>query len=102
MAIGNSFEHAMMKAVSSTELGLDTMTLPDFEKLSTEEIIEHLHVQPFSLQSAGIIKVRETRTARQATYRLAYHLFPDFVLVYSCPAGVASGLLPDFPSGHGL
>ena len=29
-------------------------------------------------------------------------LFPDFVLVYSCPAGVASGLLPDFPSGHGL
>ena len=28
-----------------TELGLDTMTLPDFEKLSTEEIIEHLHVQ---------------------------------------------------------
>ena len=45
MAIGNSFEHAMMKAVSSTELGLDTMTLPDFEKLSTEEIIEHLHVQ---------------------------------------------------------
>ena len=45
MAIGNNFEHAMMKAVSSTELGLDTMTLPDFEKLPTEEIIEHLHVQ---------------------------------------------------------
>ena len=35
----------MMKAVSSTELGLDTMTLPDFEKLTTEEVIEHLHVQ---------------------------------------------------------
>jgi carbamoyl-phosphate synthase large subunit len=34
-----------MKAVSSTELGLDTMTLPDFEKLTTEEVIEHLHVQ---------------------------------------------------------
>ena len=45
MAIGNNFEHAMMKAVSSTELGLDTMTLPDFEKLTTEEVIEHLHVQ---------------------------------------------------------
>ena len=45
MAIGNNFEHAMMKAVSSTELGLDTLTLPDFEKLSTEEVIEHLHVQ---------------------------------------------------------
>ena len=45
MSIGNSFEAAMMKAVSSTELGLDTLTLPDFEKLSTEEVIEHLHVQ---------------------------------------------------------
>ena len=45
MAIGNNFEHAMMKAVSSTELGLDTMTLPDFEKLTTDEVIEHLHVQ---------------------------------------------------------
>ena len=45
MAIGNNFEHAMMKAVSSTELGLDTLTLPDFEKLSTEEVVEHLHVQ---------------------------------------------------------
>ena len=45
MAIGNNFEHAMMKAVSSIELGLDTLTLPDFEKLSTGEIIDHLHVQ---------------------------------------------------------
>ena len=45
MAIGNNFEHAMMKAVSSIELGLDTLTLPDFEKLSTREIIDHLHVQ---------------------------------------------------------
>ena len=45
MAIGNNFEHAMMKAVSSTELGMDTLTLPAFEELSTEEIIDHLHVQ---------------------------------------------------------
>ena len=45
MAIGNNFEHALMKAVSSIELGMDTLTLPDFEKLGTEEIIEHLHVQ---------------------------------------------------------
>ena len=45
MAIGNSFEAAMMKAVSSIELGMDTLTLADFEKLSTPEIIEHLHVQ---------------------------------------------------------
>ena len=45
MAIGNNFEHALMKAVSSIELGMDTLTLPDFEKLPTEEIIDHLHVQ---------------------------------------------------------
>ena len=41
MAIGNNFEHAMMKAVSSIELGMDTLTLSDFEKLTTEEVIEH-------------------------------------------------------------
>ncbi|WP_295421514.1 carbamoyl-phosphate synthase large subunit [uncultured Subdoligranulum sp.] len=45
MAIGNNFEHAMMKAVSSIELGMDTLTLPDFEKLTTQEVIDHLHVQ---------------------------------------------------------
>ena len=45
MAIGNNFEHAMMKAVSSIELGMDTLTLKDFEKLSTPEVVEHLHVQ---------------------------------------------------------
>ncbi|MBQ5754249.1 MAG: carbamoyl-phosphate synthase large subunit, partial [Oscillospiraceae bacterium] len=45
MAIGNSFEHAIMKAVSSIELGMETLTLPAFEELTTEEVIEHLHVQ---------------------------------------------------------
>ena len=44
MAIGTSFEQAMMKAVRSIELGLDTMNLKKLEKLSTEEIREKLHV----------------------------------------------------------
>ncbi|MBR1833083.1 MAG: carbamoyl-phosphate synthase large subunit, partial [Ruminiclostridium sp.] len=42
MAIGTSFEAAMMKAVRSIELGLDTMTKPDFEKLSDSEIGQKL------------------------------------------------------------
>ena len=45
MAIGNNFEHALMKAVSSIELGLETMTLPAFESWETQDIIDHLHVQ---------------------------------------------------------
>ncbi|MBE6863343.1 MAG: carbamoyl-phosphate synthase large subunit [Ruminococcus flavefaciens] len=44
MAIGTSFEQAMMKAVRSIELGLDTMNLKKLEKLTTEEIREKLHV----------------------------------------------------------
>ncbi|MBO4493891.1 MAG: carbamoyl-phosphate synthase large subunit, partial [Ruminococcus sp.] len=44
MAIGTSFEQAMMKAVRSIELGMDTMNLKKLEKLSTEEIREKLHV----------------------------------------------------------
>ena len=44
MAIGTSFEQAMMKAVRSIELGLDTMNLKKLAKLSTEEIREQLHV----------------------------------------------------------
>ncbi|MCF2557016.1 carbamoyl-phosphate synthase large subunit [Fournierella massiliensis] len=45
MAIGNSFEHAIMKAVSSIELGMETLTLPAFEEYTTEQVVEHLHVQ---------------------------------------------------------
>ncbi|MBQ6212622.1 MAG: carbamoyl-phosphate synthase large subunit, partial [Ruminococcus sp.] len=44
MAIGTSFEQAMMKAVRSIELGMDTMNLKKLAKLSTEEIREKLHV----------------------------------------------------------
>ena len=43
MAIGTSFEQAMMKAVRSVELGLDTMTLKKFTKLSDEEVRAKLH-----------------------------------------------------------
>ena len=45
MSIGNSFEAAMMKAVSSIELGMDTLTHKPFEELDDREIIAHLHVQ---------------------------------------------------------
>ena len=38
MAIGTSFEQAMMKAVRSIELGVDSMNMKKFAKLSTEEI----------------------------------------------------------------
>ncbi|MGN1089236.1 MAG: carbamoyl-phosphate synthase large subunit, partial [Huintestinicola sp.] len=38
MAIGTSFEQAMMKAVRSIELGLDTMNLKKLEMLSDEEV----------------------------------------------------------------
>lgn len=44
MAIGTSFEQAMMKAVRSIELGLDTMNLKKLEKYSTDEIRERLHL----------------------------------------------------------
>ncbi|MBQ8648351.1 MAG: carbamoyl-phosphate synthase large subunit, partial [Oscillospiraceae bacterium] len=45
MSIGNSFELAIMKAVTSIELGMETLTLKDFESYTDDEIIEHLHVQ---------------------------------------------------------
>ena len=45
MSIGNSFEAAMMKAVSSIELGMDTLTHKPFEELSDEAIIDHMYVQ---------------------------------------------------------
>ena len=45
MSIGNSFEAAMMKAVSSIELGMDTLTHKPFEELTDEEVVEHMHVQ---------------------------------------------------------
>ena len=45
MAIGSSFEQAMMKAVRSIELGLDTLRLPKNADRTDEEIVELLHVQ---------------------------------------------------------
>lgn len=44
MAIANSFEHALMKAVTSVELGLESMTLPTLAALSDDEIVEKLSV----------------------------------------------------------
>ena len=45
MSIGNSFEAAMMKAVSSIELGMDTLSHKPFEEMDDQEIIAHMHVQ---------------------------------------------------------
>jgi carbamoyl-phosphate synthase large subunit len=42
MAIGTSFEQAMMKAVRSIELGIDTMNLKKLEKVSADELREML------------------------------------------------------------
>lgn len=43
MSIGTSFEQAMLKAVRSIELGVDTMNLPKLKAFSTEEIRQKLH-----------------------------------------------------------
>ena len=44
MAIAPTFEHAMMKAVTSVELGLESMTMPTVAALSDEEVVEKLSV----------------------------------------------------------
>ncbi len=44
MAIGTSFEQAMMKAVRSIELGIDTLTMKKFTKLTDEEVQDRLTV----------------------------------------------------------
>ncbi len=43
MSIGTSFEEALMKAVRSVELGLDTMNLPKLAGLGREELYPLLH-----------------------------------------------------------
>ena len=43
MAIGTSFEQAMMKAVRSIELGLDTMSMKKFAKMTVDELRSKLH-----------------------------------------------------------
>ena len=44
MAIGTSFEEAIMKAVRSTELGVDSMNMKKSEKMPLEDIMERLQV----------------------------------------------------------
>lgn len=43
MSIGTCFESAMMKAVRSVELGLDSFNLPKFADKTKEELLELLH-----------------------------------------------------------
>ena len=43
VAIGTSFEAAMMKAVRSIELGMDTMRKKDFISMTDEEVLQKLH-----------------------------------------------------------
>ncbi|MDE6676986.1 MAG: carbamoyl-phosphate synthase large subunit, partial [Clostridia bacterium] len=43
MAIGSSFEQAIMKAVRGAEISLDTLNHPKFVKLSKEELHEELY-----------------------------------------------------------
>ena len=45
MSIGSSFEQAIMKAVRSIELGLDTLRLPKNADLTDEQIRQLIHVQ---------------------------------------------------------
>ncbi len=44
MSIGTSFEQALMKAVRGAELGLDTLTMPEFTKLTDEEALARMSV----------------------------------------------------------
>ena len=43
MAIGDSFEQAIMKAVRGAEISLDSLTLPALTALSTDEVRKKLH-----------------------------------------------------------
>ena len=45
MSIGNSFELAIMKAVTSIELGMETLTLNTLAEMDNEHLIQQLHVQ---------------------------------------------------------
>ncbi|MDR0197778.1 MAG: carbamoyl-phosphate synthase large subunit [Oscillospiraceae bacterium] len=44
MSIGTSFESAVMKAVRGAELGMDTLSKPDFARLDDGEVERKLHV----------------------------------------------------------
>lgn len=45
MSLGDSFEAAMMKAARSAELGVDSMIMPKFTKLSDEELMKIIEVK---------------------------------------------------------
>lgn len=43
---------------------------------------EHLHIHPFTLQSAGTMQAWETRTDERRQYAVAYRVEQDFVLTW--------------------
>lgn len=56
-----------------------------FKMVDEKEVdfIRHLHLLPFAVHSAGYVDAYETRTPRRASFRLAYRVWPDFILTWS-------------------
>ncbi len=68
MSIGNSFEAAMMKAVSSIELGMDTLTHKPFEELTDDEIVAHCMCRMPSALFASTRPSSAASTTRPSTH----------------------------------
>lgn len=52
---------------------------------SEVDFTKHLHVLPHQFGESGFITVKETKTQACKSYRLAYQLEDDFVIVWSSP-----------------
>lgn len=56
-----------------------------FKMIGQEKVdfLHHLHLCPFIPGASGYLDVSETRTPHQASFRLGYRVFPDFILTWS-------------------
>ena len=60
----------MMKAVSSIELGMDTLTHKPFEELTDDEIVAHMHVQDAERVFLSLIHI--SLWSRMTSYSISF------------------------------
>ncbi|HPW90436.1 MAG TPA: 4'-phosphopantetheinyl transferase superfamily protein [Paludibacteraceae bacterium] len=77
-----SIDHTLAK----THLALLWSAKEALYKILGQEEVEftnHLTIEPFKPYLMGTMKAKETRTSAAETFKLTYHVFPEFVLVWT-------------------
>ena len=94
MSIGTSFENAMMKAVRSVELGLDSFNLPKFADKTKEELLELLEELANKVRDGAMCGLGQTApNPVLTTLKYFRNEYEDHIYNHRCTAKSCKALI---------